>query len=92
MEAGGGGGGEGRVWDCGSPLYDSFELASFSHVLDRHTMVLPTELQGKRMTMVAWRENNERRKKKKKKKKKAKKIIQRGLRAIYSRIAFWRKP
>ncbi|CAL9087601.1 unnamed protein product [Musa textilis] len=91
MEAGGGGGGGGggRVWDCGSPLYDSFELASFSHALDRHTMVLPTELQGKRMTMVVWRENNERRRKKKKK---AKKIIQRGLRAIYRRIAFWRKP
>ncbi|RWW05100.1 hypothetical protein GW17_00031642 [Ensete ventricosum] len=91
MEAGGGGGGgEGRVWDCGSPLYDSFELASFSHVLDRHTMVLPTELQGMRMTMVVWRENNE--SKKKKTTKKAKKMIRRGLRAIYSRIAFWRKP
>lgn len=29
------------VWDCGSPLYDSFELASMSHCLERHVMVLP---------------------------------------------------
>uniref|UniRef100_A0A1D1Z151 ATP-dependent DNA helicase mph1 n=1 Tax=Anthurium amnicola TaxID=1678845 RepID=A0A1D1Z151_9ARAE len=29
-------------WDCGSPLYDSFELASLCHVLDRHLMALPT--------------------------------------------------
>ncbi|KAK8921168.1 hypothetical protein KSP39_PZI019932 [Platanthera zijinensis] len=29
------------VWDCGSPLYDSFELASLCHVLDRHIMKLP---------------------------------------------------
>ncbi|KAG0490574.1 hypothetical protein HPP92_007437 [Vanilla planifolia] len=32
------------IWDCGSPLYDSFELASFCHVLDRHTMKLPFSL------------------------------------------------
>jgi hypothetical protein len=29
------------TWDCGSPLYDSFELASLHHVLERHLMVLP---------------------------------------------------
>jgi ribosomal protein L12E/L44/L45/RPP1/RPP2 len=29
------------VWDCGSPLYDSFELASLHHVLESHLMVLP---------------------------------------------------
>ncbi|XWS38257.1 hypothetical protein CRYUN_Cryun19dG0115800 [Craigia yunnanensis] len=29
------------IWDCGSPLYDSYELASFGHVLERHTMALP---------------------------------------------------
>lgn len=28
-----------RVWDCGSPLYDSYELASLSHLLDRHMRV-----------------------------------------------------
>ncbi|XP_062185591.1 uncharacterized protein LOC133889137 [Phragmites australis] len=29
------------TWDCGSPLYDSFELASLHHVLENHMMVLP---------------------------------------------------
>ncbi|ONK79139.1 uncharacterized protein A4U43_C01F3330 [Asparagus officinalis] len=29
------------IWDCGSPLYDSFELASLCHHLDRHLMILP---------------------------------------------------
>ncbi|RYR75043.1 hypothetical protein Ahy_A02g009751 [Arachis hypogaea] len=29
------------LWDCGSPLYDSFELATLSHIIDRHTVVLP---------------------------------------------------
>lgn len=29
------------IWDCGSPLYDSFELASLSHIIERHMMVLP---------------------------------------------------
>ncbi|GJM93685.1 hypothetical protein PR202_ga10267 [Eleusine coracana subsp. coracana] len=29
------------TWDCGSPLYDSFELASLHHVLESHLMVLP---------------------------------------------------
>ncbi|KAL5219855.1 hypothetical protein ABZP36_024568 [Zizania latifolia] len=28
-------------WDCGSPLYDSFELASLYHVLESHLMMLP---------------------------------------------------
>lgn len=30
-----------KVWDCGSSLYDSYELASLGHVIDRHTMALP---------------------------------------------------
>ncbi|TVU01719.1 hypothetical protein EJB05_52818, partial [Eragrostis curvula] len=29
------------TWDCGSPLYDSFELATLHHVLESHLMVLP---------------------------------------------------
>ncbi|KAF8695890.1 hypothetical protein HU200_036766 [Digitaria exilis] len=29
------------TWDCGSPLYDSFELASLHHILESHLMVLP---------------------------------------------------
>nr|DAD19153.1 TPA_asm: hypothetical protein HUJ06_020616 [Nelumbo nucifera] len=29
------------IWDCGSPLYDSFELASLTHLIERHLMILP---------------------------------------------------
>ena len=29
------------IWDCGSPLYDSHELASLSHLIERNTMSLP---------------------------------------------------
>ncbi|XP_040376065.1 uncharacterized protein LOC121053319 [Oryza brachyantha] len=31
----------GAAWDCGSPLYDSFELARLYHVVDSHLMILP---------------------------------------------------
>lgn len=36
-----------HIWDCGSPLYDSYELVSLSHLIDRHIMVLPS-LSGSR--------------------------------------------
>ncbi|KAL3517264.1 hypothetical protein ACH5RR_024166 [Cinchona calisaya] len=36
-----------RIWDCGSPLYDSYELVSLSHLIDRHIMILPS-LSGSR--------------------------------------------
>lgn len=29
------------IWDCGSPLYDSFELVSLVHLIERNTMILP---------------------------------------------------
>ncbi|KAG7990556.1 hypothetical protein I3843_02G031200 [Carya illinoinensis] len=29
------------IWDCGSPLYDSYELVSVTHIIDRHLMSLP---------------------------------------------------
>ncbi|KAL2547633.1 uncharacterized protein Fot_09163 [Forsythia ovata] len=32
------------IWDCGSPLYDSYELVSFAHFIERHTMVLPSSV------------------------------------------------
>ncbi|KAL2524964.1 Uncharacterized protein Adt_10018 [Abeliophyllum distichum] len=34
----------GSMWDCGSPLYDAYELVSFAHFIDRHTMVLPSSV------------------------------------------------
>ncbi|ONK79053.1 uncharacterized protein A4U43_C01F2420 [Asparagus officinalis] len=47
------------IWDCGSPLYDSFELASLCHHLDRHLMTLPftvakdsDEFSGKKKIVV----------------------------------------
>lgn len=30
-----------KIWDCGSPLYDSYELASITNVLDKHLMKFP---------------------------------------------------
>lgn len=27
------------VWDCGSPLYDSFELVSLVHLIERNMMI-----------------------------------------------------
>lgn len=30
------------LWDCGSPLYDSYELVSLTHVIERHFMSLPS--------------------------------------------------
>ncbi|KAG8653473.1 hypothetical protein MANES_05G025400v8 [Manihot esculenta] len=30
------------IWDLGSPLYDSYELVSLSHHIDRHLMILPS--------------------------------------------------
>ncbi|KAK7349445.1 hypothetical protein VNO77_06818 [Canavalia gladiata] len=29
------------IWDCGSPLYDSCELVSLSHLIERHMMGWP---------------------------------------------------
>lgn len=29
------------TWDCGSSLYDSYELVSLSHVIERHLMEQP---------------------------------------------------
>ncbi|KAG5084509.1 hypothetical protein AAZX31_19G239000 [Glycine max] len=28
-------------WDCGSPLYDSYELVSLAYTIDRHMMAWP---------------------------------------------------
>ncbi|XP_010413371.1 PREDICTED: uncharacterized protein LOC104699726 [Camelina sativa] len=30
------------LWDCGSPLYDSYELVSLTHIIERHFMSLPS--------------------------------------------------
>ncbi|WVZ16852.1 hypothetical protein V8G54_009834 [Vigna mungo] len=30
------------IWDCGSPLYDSYELVSLDHIIGRHLMAFPS--------------------------------------------------
>jgi hypothetical protein len=36
------------IWDLGSPLYDSHEVVSLAHLIERHLMTLPSpgELKG----------------------------------------------
>uniref|UniRef100_M1AWS0 Uncharacterized protein n=1 Tax=Solanum tuberosum TaxID=4113 RepID=M1AWS0_SOLTU len=34
------------IWDCGSPLYDSYELVSLVHLIERNTMILPVTEAG----------------------------------------------
>ncbi|KAM7275373.1 hypothetical protein ACFE04_017239 [Oxalis oulophora] len=45
---------EAAVWDCGSPLYDSYELVSLNYIIERHLMALPTSniLGGSKRVMV----------------------------------------
>lgn len=38
------------IWDCGSPLYDSYELVSLSHLIERHLMTLPSLGGSRRLT------------------------------------------
>lgn len=40
------------VWDCGSPLYDSYELAALNRLLERHSMISPSSCRSARMIMV----------------------------------------
>lgn len=41
------------VWDCGSPLYDSYELVSLSSIIERHIMKVPSLGRSKRVTAGA---------------------------------------
>ncbi|KAL9430294.1 hypothetical protein AB3S75_025644 [Citrus x aurantiifolia] len=38
------------TWDCGSPLYDSYELVSLDHLIQRHLMVIPSLARSKRLS------------------------------------------
>lgn len=46
------------IWDCGSPLYDSYELVALSHIIDRHLMALPHVGGSKRLIAPFPRANN----------------------------------
>ena len=41
------------VWDCGSPLYDSYELVSLSSIIERHLMKVPSLGRSKRVAAAA---------------------------------------
>uniref|UniRef100_A0A0E0JLX8 Uncharacterized protein n=1 Tax=Oryza punctata TaxID=4537 RepID=A0A0E0JLX8_ORYPU len=89
----------GAAWDCGSPLYDSFEVARMHHVLESHLMILPFPpddaaaqrimLDGRRAVEVddehgaAARKNGSRRRRTAGRKAAA---------AIYRAVACWRRP
>lgn len=34
-----------QVWDCGSPLYDAYELVSLANIIERHMMMMPSASQ-----------------------------------------------
>ncbi|KAL0917792.1 hypothetical protein M5K25_012883 [Dendrobium thyrsiflorum] len=84
------------IWDCGSPLYDSFELSSLYHIIDRHMMKLPfllsrssPEREGRVEMEVADVVALRRLKMKKEKRCKGRRAV--GLRAIFSAIISWKK-
>lgn len=84
-------GAETSIWDCGSPLYDSFEVASLMHELDRKLMLLPFSWGSGKLTARATldKQNDEQRMKMKIMKKK--KTRKSGLQLIDKAMAFWRK-
>ncbi|KAJ9681259.1 hypothetical protein PVL29_020236 [Vitis rotundifolia] len=41
------------VWDCGSPLYDSYELVTVSCIIERNLMKLPSFARSKRVAAAA---------------------------------------
>ncbi|GAV72083.1 hypothetical protein CFOL_v3_15572, partial [Cephalotus follicularis] len=46
------------IWDCGSPLYDSFELTTLSHLIEQHLMTLPSPGGSTRLTHKVSRPSN----------------------------------
>ncbi|KAL5993531.1 hypothetical protein ACLOJK_014456 [Asimina triloba] len=46
--------GTARVWDLGSPLYDSFEIVSLSHLLDRKLMSFTGSASETELTLTGW--------------------------------------
>lgn len=44
---------EKAMWDCGSPLYDSHELASLNHLIERHLMAF-TSLHGSKPIVTTF--------------------------------------
>nr|KYP56083.1 hypothetical protein KK1_002313 [Cajanus cajan] len=40
------------MWDCGSPLYDCYELVSLDHIIDRHLMAFPSSSHGSSKSII----------------------------------------
>uniref|UniRef100_A0A803M4W6 Uncharacterized protein n=1 Tax=Chenopodium quinoa TaxID=63459 RepID=A0A803M4W6_CHEQI len=47
-----------KIWDCGSPLYDSYELASVTQLIERQLMFLPSSLGGSKRRLKLHHENH----------------------------------
>ncbi|KAI3494909.1 hypothetical protein L1887_36933 [Cichorium endivia] len=41
-----------KIWDCGSPLYDSYELVSIAHVIEMHQMIFPYVINGSARSVI----------------------------------------
>ncbi|WZZ48064.1 hypothetical protein YC2023_048171 [Brassica napus] len=43
-----------KIWDCESPLYDSYELASFAHIIERKLLPFsPAHVRPPRLSLQA---------------------------------------
>nr|CAD1824066.1 unnamed protein product [Ananas comosus var. bracteatus] len=89
------------IWDCGSPLYDSYELASLCSLIDRHVVALPSfsESSGAKFagrSRGEFSESARRRKlmvvtRKEKREEEEKKMSKAQLRAVFKAIVFCRR-
>ncbi|KAG0492114.1 hypothetical protein HPP92_005216 [Vanilla planifolia] len=83
------------VWDCGSPLYDSFELTSLFHAFERHMVRFPFPSTTKGSASAGVEQSGDRSGKTKRKKKK--KMVLKWCVAVrlpmaLRAMAFWKKP
>ncbi|KAF7826152.1 uncharacterized protein G2W53_017316 [Senna tora] len=88
------GGGIFPIWDCGSPLYDSYELVSFTHLIERHMMALPYSLCGSKQIIInthLYDVEDHRVWKIRTRKKENVRKMKTGFSGICGRIGFWKK-
>ncbi|WJX86834.1 hypothetical protein P8452_69088 [Trifolium repens] len=45
------------IWDCGSPLYDSYELVSLDHHINKNLMAFPS-LHGSKLINTRFKHNS----------------------------------
>ncbi|KAB5573489.1 hypothetical protein DKX38_000683 [Salix brachista] len=75
-----------NVWDCGSNLYDSYEIASIGHLIDRHSLALSSpcgpEKEGRVVIDYASMPRDQ---------EKGLQVKKEGLRSRIIRIFFWKR-